>query len=87
MNTGNLLTDPIEIKIALIRARKSQADIARDLGVDKAIVTRVIKSQRTSKRVRMAIAKAVRIPVEELWPQSNRKKPRNHVEFGARKAA
>ena len=68
MRKDNLLTDPVEIKIALIRARKSQADIARNLGVDKAIVTRVIKGQRTSKRVRMAIAEAVGKRIEDLWP-------------------
>jgi len=71
MSFVNPLTDPLEIKIALIRSRKTQAQIARKLGVSKAQVTMVIKGKRAQKRVRRAIAKAVGKRVEELWPYSN----------------
>jgi len=74
MSFVNPLTDPLEIKIALIRSRKTQAQIARRLGVSKAQVTMVIKGKRAQKRVRKAIAKAVGKRVEELWPSSLSKK-------------
>jgi lambda repressor-like predicted transcriptional regulator len=70
----NQLTDPLEIKIALLRAGKSQAKIARRLGVSKAQVTMVIKGKRAQKRVRRAIAKAVGRRVNELWPSGPFKK-------------
>ena len=68
MNTDNALTDPIEIKIDLIRANILQSQIARKLGVSKVIITNVIKGRRTSRRVKKAIAKAIGRRVEELWP-------------------
>jgi len=74
MKTDNPLTDPIEIKIALIRANVLQSKIARKLGVSKVIVTNVIKGRRTSMRVRKAIARAVGRRVEELWPSGPLKK-------------
>ena len=74
MNKENLLANPIEIKVALIRAKKTQAQIARKLGVSKVIVTHVIKNQRTSHRVRRAIAKAIGRRINELWPESNNKR-------------
>ena len=88
MRIDNPLTDPIEIKIALIRANVLQSKIARKMGVSKVIVTNVIKGRRTSMRVRKAIAKAIGKRVEELWPpeprkiqglQENHKKPLNHA--------
>ena len=74
MNRVNPLADPIERKIAIIRSGKSQAQIARELHVSKVIVTHVIKDQRMSRRVRMAIARALGMPVEKIWPQNNKKK-------------
>jgi lambda repressor-like predicted transcriptional regulator len=64
----------IEIKILLYRKRRSIASIARDLGVTDAAIHHVINGRRPSRRVRMAIAKAVGKRVEELWPSKSFKK-------------
>jgi lambda repressor-like predicted transcriptional regulator len=58
----------IEIKVQLLRAGKTQASIARELGVNRSFVNNVIKGHRSTKRVREAIAKAVGKRVNELWP-------------------
>lgn len=58
----------IEIKVALLRSKQTQAQIARRLGISKQYVNTVIKGKRTTMRVRKAIAKAVGKRVEELWP-------------------
>jgi DNA-binding XRE family transcriptional regulator len=73
MLKDNSLTDPIEIKIAFIRLGKTQAEVARNLGVSNVIVTNVIKGRRTSKRVKAAIAKALGKRVSELWPNHKKK--------------
>ncbi len=59
---------PIEIKILLLRAGVTQANIGRKVGVSRSFINQIIKGQRQTKRVRMAIAKAVGRRVEELWP-------------------
>ncbi len=75
-----------EIKKALLDAHVKQVQIARKLGIAKQYVHSVIKGQRRTAYVRKAIAKAAGKRIEDLWPE-NHKKPQNHVEFGARKAA
>ncbi len=57
-----------------MRARKSQCQIARELGVTQGFVGQVILGIRKTQYVREAIAKAVRKRVEDLWPNSNHKK-------------
>ncbi len=64
----------VQIKIQLLRAGKTQASIARDLGVNRSFVNNVIKGHRSTLRVRKAIAKAVGKRIEELWPSSPFKK-------------
>jgi lambda repressor-like predicted transcriptional regulator len=64
----------IEIKIQLLRAGKTQASIARELGVNRSFVNNVIKGHRSTMRVREAIAKAVGKRVDELWPSRPIKK-------------
>ncbi len=66
--------DHIEIKILLIRAGVSQSSIARKLHVTVGFVNQIITGRRHTKRVRMAIAKAVGRRVEELWPSGPIKK-------------
>lgn len=58
----------IEIKKALLDARVKQIDIARKLKITRQFVNIVIKGRRPTKRVRMAIAKAVGKRLDELWP-------------------
>ncbi len=65
--------EPIEIRILLMRARKSQSQIARELGITQGFVGQVILGLRHTQRVRMAIAKAVGKPVSELWPNQKKK--------------
>jgi len=64
----------IEIKIMLLRAGKTQASIARDLGVNRSFVNNVIKGHRSTRRVREAIANAVGKRIGELWPSGPYKK-------------
>jgi transcriptional regulator with XRE-family HTH domain len=59
---------PIDIRILLMRARKSQSQIARELEVTQGFVGQVILGLRHTQRVRMAIAEAVGKPIEKLWP-------------------
>ena len=66
--------EPIDIRILLMRARKSQSQIARELGVTQGFVGQVILGLRHTQRVRSAIANAVGKPVEKLWPQANHKR-------------
>lgn len=63
-----IVMEPIDIRILLMRARKSQSGIARELGVTQGFVGQVILGLRHTQRVRSAIAKAVGRPVEKLWP-------------------
>lgn len=59
-----------EIKAALREVGISYAGISRDLEVNYSTVYRVINGGLTSDRVRRHIAKCVRRPVEEIWPQT-----------------
>jgi len=60
--------EPIEIKIALMRAGVTQADIARYTGVAPPNVSKVIKGNIASRKVRAAIAKALAMDVKAIWP-------------------
>lgn len=60
---------PLEIKIELMKARISQADIARDCGVSRSQVNRVIGNQCVSDHVRRAVAAAIGKCVENVWPE------------------
>ncbi len=48
-------------------------DIARKLGVSPTTVYIVIGGYGKSERIRRAIANALGMKVEELWPENNRK--------------
>jgi transcriptional regulator with XRE-family HTH domain len=64
----------IEVRIALLRSRKTQVQIARRLGISKQYVHKVAKGQRRTAYVRKAIAKAAGKRIEDLWPSSPSKK-------------
>lgn len=57
-----------EIKILLIRKDVKQADIARKLKVSKQAVHNVIKGIGESRRIKIAIAKALEVDIKDLWP-------------------
>lgn len=62
--------DPTDIRIELMRAGTSQAELARDLGVHHTTVFRVIEGTTVSHRIRAAIAEAIRMDVRRIWPST-----------------
>lgn len=56
------------IKIAMIRNAVKQRDIANELGVSEALVSRVIKGEATSRRVARSIAEKLGTTPENIWP-------------------
>ena len=58
-----------KIKALLALKGVSAFSIARKLGVDRSLITKVIsdKTYNKSPRVRAAIAEALDVPYEELW--------------------
>lgn len=58
---------PVEIRVAILRASTTQAEIARTVGCSRAMVCQVIDGKFVSDRIRRAIADAIRIPVENIW--------------------
>jgi len=61
---------PHEIRMAMLRARAIQMDIARACGVTHAAVYRVIEGLSVSHVIREAISAATGISLEELWPET-----------------
>lgn len=68
--------DAIEITYRLRRLGKSQAQIARDLGVSTAVVNNVIHARITAHAVASHIAGLLGCTVEALWPAQYTFKPR-----------
>ena len=59
---------PVEIKVALLRAGITQAQIARKTKVHPSHVSRLVEGTKTNDRVRRAIAAAVGIDIKRIWP-------------------
>lgn len=80
--------DPLEITYRLRRLGKSQAQIARDLGISSGVVSNVIHDRITAHSVASHIADLLGYRVEDLWPARYVFKPRgpaaNRVESGKR---
>lgn len=57
------------IKAALRLQGSSLADVARRLEVAPATVTSVSQGRMQSRRVQDALAEAVKVPAEQLWPE------------------
>lgn len=55
------------IKMGCAWQHLSFADIARSCKVDRSFVSHVARGRRVSRRVRIALARAVGIPYRELW--------------------
>lgn len=66
----NIDKSPDEIRVELIRNKVRQADIAKELDVHPATVSRVIDGLTASDRIRRAIAKKIGIDVKFLWPST-----------------
>ena len=70
---------PLDIKIELMRAGISQADIARECRVSRSQVSRVIGNQCVSDHVRRAVATAIGKGVENIWPEYYRTMADRHA--------
>lgn len=62
--------DPQEIRVLLLRAKVSQAAIARDLKVSRSMVRQVIDGTTVSDRVRRGISNAIGMDVARIWPST-----------------
>ena len=64
--------NPVEIKVGLLRAGITQAEIARcmDPPVSKSAVTRVIYGTSISRRIREAIAASLGLSAQDIWPST-----------------
>ena len=66
-----------EARRALLRERGvSLSDIARDLGKNLSVVSRVNAGQRRSREIEAAIAHALGLPVREAFPEWYVESPR-----------
>lgn len=62
------------VKSLMVLKGVQQVDICRKLHVTPATVSLIVSGKKTSARVRLAIAKALGMRVEELWPNDGHKK-------------
>lgn len=60
---------PREIKAMLVLKDVKIVEIAARLGVSQAAVTRVIKGQSVSARIRLAVANVIGKKVNDIWPE------------------
>lgn len=67
---------PLDIRIALMRAGVRQADIATTAGVTAGHIAGVIERRSKSDRVQRLIARALEMPVEQVFPDIYVAKPR-----------
>ena len=58
---------PTDLRILLLRTGKSQAQIARELGLSRNSVNQVVLGQRSTPRIRRAIAEAVSLSYRGVW--------------------
>lgn len=58
------------IRAEMVRAGVSNAQIAREEQVSTEYVYYVLAQKRFGYRIRRAIARAVNVPVENLWPDT-----------------
>ena len=77
--------DASTIKQTLAKKDIRLSDISRDLGIKLPSVSQVIHGRRPSRRVSQAIADAIGLPLEEVFPKY-RKESQSH-RTGAREAA
>ena len=68
--------DAVEINYRLRRLGKTQAQIAREVGVSGGVVSNVIHGRITAHAVAQHIAGLLSLRIEELWPERYIFKPR-----------
>ena len=75
--------DAVEINYRLRRLGKTQAQIAREVGVSGGVVSNVIHGRITAYAVAQHIADLLGLRIEDIWPERYIFKPRqrqNHRE-------
>ena len=78
-----LTMDAVEINYRLRRLGKTQAQIAREVGVSGGVVSNVIHGRITAYAVAQHIAGLLGLRIEDIWPERYIFKPRqrqNHKE-------
>ncbi len=71
-----LTMDAVEINYRLRRLGKTQAQIAREVGVSGGVVSNVIHGRITAYAVALHIASLLGLRIEEIWPERYIFKPR-----------
>lgn len=68
--------DALEINYRLRRLGKTQAQIAKDIGVSGGVVSNVIHDRITAYSVAQHIAHLLGLRIEDIWPERYVFKPR-----------
>lgn len=68
--------DAVEINYRLRRLGKTQAQIAREVGVSGGVVSNVIHGRITAYAVAQHIADLLGLRIEDIWPERYIFKPR-----------
>lgn len=61
--------DALELKLAIVRDGRTQREIAKAAGINEVTLSRVVGGASSAQATREKIARALSLPVEELWPQ------------------
>lgn len=72
MVTRSITPQARKIKALMMLAGVTNLGIARQSGVSKTWVSLVLHGHKQSARIRLAIARALGVSVEELWPEYRR---------------
>ncbi len=72
IRTKSIDMTPTDIRIAMIRAGVTQAEIARDVEVSRNTVHLVIEGRTVSDRIRKRIAERIGMDVGLIWPSTYR---------------
>lgn len=70
MRHKNMDMSPTEIRVEMLRHNVNQAAIAREVKVSRTTVGKVIDNLTVSDKVRRAIAEAIGMSVERIWPST-----------------
>jgi nicotinamide mononucleotide (NMN) deamidase PncC len=76
---GGWLMTETEIKIELLRVGTSQTKIATSINSSRQLVSAVIKGRRTNRNVRAAIAKSIKKPLLEVFPDEAFREPYGRI--------
>jgi len=59
----------IWIVYQLHKRGSSSAEVARNLGITRCVVSNVMAGRRTSRRVKEEVARILGMPVEKIWKE------------------